>query len=25
VSLDYFERAPFPFDGKIEKVEIQLQ
>jgi arylsulfatase len=25
VSLDYFDRAPFPFDGKIEKVEVQLQ
>jgi arylsulfatase len=25
VSFDYFDRAPFPFDGSIEKVEVQLQ
>jgi arylsulfatase len=25
VSLDYFDRAPFRFDGRIEKVEVQLQ
>jgi hypothetical protein len=24
VSLDYFDRAPFKFDGKIEKVEVKL-
>jgi arylsulfatase len=24
VSLDYFDRAPFRFDGSIEKVEVQL-
>ena len=24
VSLDYFDRAPFRFDGKIEKVEVKL-
>ena len=25
VSLDYFDRAPFKFDGKIEKVAVKLQ
>ncbi len=25
VSFDYFDRAPFRFDGSIEKVEVQLQ
>ena len=25
VSFDYFDRAPFRFDGRIEKVEVQLQ
>lgn len=25
VSLDYFDRRPFRFDGKIEKVEVKLQ
>jgi len=25
VSLDYFDRAPFKFDGKIEKVEVELK
>jgi arylsulfatase len=25
VSLDYFDRAPFKFDGKIEKVAVQLK
>jgi len=25
VSLDYFERAPFKFDGKIEKVTVELK
>jgi arylsulfatase len=25
VSLDYFDRRPFRFDGKIEKVEVRLQ
>ncbi len=25
VSLDYFERKPFKFDGKIEKVAVKLQ
>ena len=25
VSLDYFDRAPFKFDGKIEKVVVELQ
>jgi hypothetical protein len=24
VSLDYFDRAPFKFDGRIEKVEVKL-
>jgi hypothetical protein len=24
VSLDYFDRAPFKFDGKIEKVTVEL-
>jgi arylsulfatase len=24
VSLDYFERRPFPFDGTIDKVEVRL-
>ena len=24
VSLDYFDRAPFKFDGKIEKMEVRL-
>jgi hypothetical protein len=24
VSLDYFDRRPFKFDGKIEKVEVKL-
>ncbi len=24
VSLDYFDRRPFRFDGKIEKVEVKL-
>ena len=24
VSVDYFDRAPFKFDGKIEKVEVKL-
>jgi arylsulfatase len=25
VSLDYFDRAPFKFDGKIEKVTVELK
>jgi arylsulfatase len=25
VSIDYFDRAPFKFDGKIEKVAVKLQ
>ena len=25
VSLDYFDRRPFRFDGKIEKVEVELR
>ena len=25
VSLDYFDRRPFPFDGKISKVDVQLK
>ena len=25
VSIDYFDRAPFRFDGKIEKVAVKLQ
>ncbi len=25
VSLDYFDRAPFKFDGKIEKVKVELK
>ncbi|MFN0052483.1 MAG: arylsulfatase [Planctomycetales bacterium] len=25
VSLDYYERAPFPFDGKIENVFVELR
>jgi arylsulfatase len=25
VSLDYFDRSPFPFDGKIEKVVVELK
>ena len=25
VSLDYFDRGPFKFDGKIGKVEVQLK
>jgi arylsulfatase A-like enzyme len=25
VSFDYFDRAPFPFSGKIEKVDVTLQ
>jgi hypothetical protein len=25
VSLDYFDRRPFRFDGKIEKVEVSLK
>jgi hypothetical protein len=25
VSLDYFDRAPFKFDGKIEKVTVSLK
>ena len=25
VSLDYFDRRPFQFDGKIEKVEVQIK
>ena len=25
VSFDYFERAPFAFNGKIEKVEVSLE
>jgi len=25
VSFDYFGRAPFPFSGKIEKVDVTLQ
>ena len=25
VSLDYFDRAPFPFTGKIGKVEVKLE
>jgi arylsulfatase len=25
VSLDYFDRRPFRFDGKIEKVDVKLQ
>ena len=25
VSLDYFNRAPFKFDGKIEQVAVQLK
>ncbi len=25
VSLDYFDRSPFPFDGKISKVDVQLR
>ena len=25
VSLDYFDRAPFKFDGKIEKVIVELK
>ncbi len=24
VSLDYFDRAPFPFSGKIGQVEVKL-
>jgi arylsulfatase len=24
VSLDYFDRRPFKFDGKIERVEVKL-
>ena len=25
VSLDYFDRRPFPFDGKIERVSVELK
>ena len=25
VSLDYFDRAPFQFDGKIEKMAVELK
>ena len=25
VSLDYFDRSPFKFDGKIEKVTVELK
>jgi hypothetical protein len=25
VARDYFERAPFRFDGKIERVEVKLK
>ena len=25
VSLDYFDRRPFRFDGKIESVEVELK
>jgi hypothetical protein len=25
VSLDYFDRRPFRFDGKIEKLDVKLQ
>jgi len=25
VSLEYFDRAPFKFDGKIEKVAVELK
>jgi hypothetical protein len=25
VSLDYFDRAPFKFDGKIERVTVELK
>jgi len=25
VSFAYFDRAPFPFTGKIEKVDVTLQ
>jgi hypothetical protein len=25
VSLDYFDRRPFPFNGKIEKVSVELK
>ena len=25
VSLDYFDRRPFPFSGKIEKVRVELK
>jgi hypothetical protein len=25
VSLDYFDRAPFPFNGKIEKVDVEFR
>ena len=25
VSLDYFDRRPFQFDGTIEKVEVELK
>jgi hypothetical protein len=25
VSLDYFDRAPFPFSGKIEAVNVELR
>jgi arylsulfatase len=25
VSLDYFDRRPFPFSGKIEKVKVELK
>lgn len=25
VSLDYFDRAPFKFDGEIEKIEVSLK
>ena len=25
VSRDYFERRPFKFDGKIEKVRVELK
>jgi hypothetical protein len=25
VSIDYFDRAPFRFDGKIEKVAVQMK
>jgi arylsulfatase len=25
VSLDYFDRAPFKFDGKIERIVVELK